>query len=111
MVNISDTALVKITVNVPETHADTLREALAKAGAGKLGNYSSCSFSVKGVGRFKPEQGSHPAIGEMGKLEEVIEEQIQVLCPRADSVAVVAALRAAHPYEEPAYSVCALEDI
>ena len=74
--NINSKELVKITVGVPETHAEIIRGALGKAGAGKVGNYDFCSFSVKGVGRFRPLKGADPAIGQIGKLEEVAEEQI-----------------------------------
>ena len=65
--------IFKIVVFVPESHTDIVREAMGKAGAGKIGNYTFCSFSSKGIGRFKPEEGAHPAIGEIGKLEAVEE--------------------------------------
>ena len=71
---------VKIVVFVPESHTDIVREAIGKAGAGKIGNYTHCSFSSKGVGRFKPEDGAHPAIGKVGKLESVQEERIEFVC-------------------------------
>jgi hypothetical protein len=61
----------KIVVYVPEADAEKLRKAMGNAGAGKIGNYSHCTFSVKGIGRFKPNQGAHPTIGEIEKLEEV----------------------------------------
>jgi len=67
---------VKIVVFVPETHADIVREAMGRAGAGVIGNYTFCSFSTKGIGRFKPEEGAHPNIGEAGKFESVPEERI-----------------------------------
>ena len=73
---------VKIVVFVPELHADVLREAIGKFGAGRIGNYGYCSFSSKGFGRFKPMEGAHPAIGEVGKLEMVPEERIEVVCDR-----------------------------
>lgn len=63
------TKLVKFVVFVPETHANAVREAMGKAGAGASGNYNFCSFSIKGIGRFKPLEGANPAIGEVGKLE------------------------------------------
>ncbi|MCC2632110.1 MAG: NIF3-like protein [Patescibacteria group bacterium] len=91
---------VKLVVFVPETHADIVREAMGKAGAGKVGNYSFCSFSSKGVGRFLPEEGANPAIGEKGRLEEVAEERIEVSCTKAQVKDVVAAIKKAHPYEE-----------
>ena len=96
------TELVKIVVTVPFSNADALRDAIGKAGAGKLGNYSYCSYSVSGVGRFLPEEGANPTIGKVGQLEQVEEERIEVNCERSDLDRVVAAIRAAHPYEEPA---------
>jgi hypothetical protein len=72
--------LVKLVVFVPESHADIVRDALGKAGAGKIGNYTFCSFSIKGVGRFKPADGANPAIGKVGEMEAVNEERIEVAC-------------------------------
>ena len=83
---------VKIVVYVPETEADAVRAAMGEAGAGRLGNYSFCSFSVKGTGRFRPEAGAAPAVGAVGKLEEVAEERIEVVCERARAAHVIDAL-------------------
>lgn len=102
---------VKIVVFVPEIHADTVREAMGKAGAGKIGNYSFCSFSTKGIGRFKPEQGADPHIGEIGKFEEVAEERIETICPREKLQDVIAAMKKVHPYDEVAFDVYALENV
>ena len=101
----------KIVVFVPETHTNIVREAMGRAGAGILGNYRFCSFSTKGVGRFQPEQGANPHIGEVGKLEAVPEERIEVTCPRAKIRAVIAAIKKVHPYEEVALDVYSLETI
>lgn len=101
---------VKIVVFVPESHADRVREAMGKT-AGRIGNYTSCSFSSKGIGRFKPEQGAHPAIGEVGKLEMVEEERIETVCHRDNLKEVIAAIKAVHPYEEVALDVYPLEEI
>jgi hypothetical protein len=99
----------KIVVTAPAGDAaDKVREAIGQAGGGKVGNYSFCSFSTKGIGRFKPEKGAHPAIGEIGKLGEVEEERIEVNCDDALIDAVVAAIRAVHPYEEPAIDIYTL---
>ena len=106
-----DTKNVKIVVFVPETHTDIVREAIGKAGAGKLGNYSYCSFSSKGVGRFKPEAGAEPHIGEVGKLEAVEEERIEVTCSRDRLEEVVSAMKKVHPYDEVAFDVYTLENI
>lgn len=97
--------LVKIAVTVPETDADKLRQAIGNADAGKIGNYTHCSFSVKGIGRFKPEQGANPAIGEVGKLEEVVEERIEITCEQDKLADVISVIRDNHPYEEPAIDV------
>lgn len=96
---------VKIVVFVPLEDAGKVRQAMGKAGAGKMGKYSFCSFSVKGMGRFKPERGAKPAIGKVGKLEKVVEERIEVVCERKRAKAVLTAIKKAHPYEEPAIDV------
>lgn len=101
--------LVKIIVFVPETHADIVRKAMGDAGAGKIGNYSYCSFSSKGVGRFLPGTGASPAIGEVGKFEEVAEERIETICERAILANVISEMKKVHPYEEVAYDVYLLE--
>lgn len=102
---------VKIVVFVPETHTDIVREAIGKAGAGKIGNYSYCTFSSKGIGRFKPEDGANPHIGEVGKFEEVAEERIETVCPREKLQEVIQAIKEAHPYDEVALDVYPLENI
>ena len=96
---------VKIIVTVPETQADALRQAIGDAGAGDISNYSHCSFSVKGVGRFLPQDGAHPAIGSVGKPEAVIEERIEVTCTNGKLPKVMRAILATHPYEAPAIDI------
>ncbi len=98
-------SLVKVVVTVPEKDADKLRETIGNAEGGRIGNYTNCSFSVKGIGRFKPEIGAKPAIGEVGKSEEVIEERIEVTCEEDKLDNVISAIRKVHPYEEPAIDV------
>lgn len=102
---------IKIVVFVPESHADSVREAMGMTGAGKIGNYTFCSFSSKGTGRFKPEDGAHPAIGEVGKLESVQEERIEVVCDRSILQDVIVAIKKVHPYEEVALDIYPLEDL
>lgn len=102
---------LKIVVTVPETHADIVREAIGNAGGGKIGNYSHCSFSSKGIGRFKPEVGANPHVGSVGKPEDVSEERIEVTCDRKDLDSVIKAIKAVHPYEEVALDVYPLETL
>lgn len=91
---------VTVVVTVPETHAHAIREAMGRAGAGQVGNYSYCSYSVKGIGRFMPNPGSNPYLGREGVLEEVMEERIEVICRRAILEHVLEEIKKAHPYEE-----------
>lgn len=102
---------VKIVVFVPESHADAVREVIGKAGAGKIGNYTFCSFSSKGIGRFKPEEGANPVIGGVGKLESVQEERIEVVCDRNFLEDIIAAIKKVHPYEEVALDIYPLEKL
>jgi hypothetical protein len=99
----------KLVVYVPEDHADKLREAMGKAGAGEIGNYEFCTFTTKGIGRFRPGEGSNPAIGGVGKLEEVAEDRIETVCTDEKLRGVLKAIKEAHPYEEPATDVYPIE--
>jgi hypothetical protein len=99
----------KIVVYVPETHAEKLREAMGNAGAGKIGNYSHCTFTLKGTGRFRPEEGASPTIGSVGKLEEVLEDRIETVCSADKLEEVLKTIRNVHPYEEPATDVYPIE--
>jgi hypothetical protein len=101
----------KIIVFVPLDHADKVREEIGKAGGGKLGKYSFCSFSTRGVGRFLPEEGAKPAIGEVGKLEQVEEERLEVTCSSDVLNDVISAIKNVHPYEEIAMDVWELRTI
>ena len=85
---------------LPVKDADKVRKAMGDAGAGKLGKYHHASFSTKGMGRFTPGEGAHPAIGKVGELTEVEEERIEVICEKEKVREVVEAIRKTHPYEE-----------
>ncbi|WP_027860786.1 Nif3-like dinuclear metal center hexameric protein [Marmoricola sp. URHB0036] len=100
--------LDKIVVFVPVDAAEQVRAALAAAGAGRVGDYDQASFSAPGLGRFRPLEGANPAIGEVGRPEVVEEVRIETVCPRHRRGSAVAAMVAAHPYEEPAYDVIEL---
>lgn len=97
--------LVKIVVFVPLTHTDAVRKAMGDAGAGVIGNYSDCTFSSKGIGRYKPMEEANPTIGEVGKFEEVEEERIETVCPRDKAKKVIEAIKKVHPYEEVALDI------
>lgn len=102
--------LDKLTFYVPLAQADAVRAAVADAGAGQIGDYDRCSFSTSGEGRFRPLDGANPALGTVGEAEVVEEVRVEAVLPRSRRTAVVAALRSAHPYEEPAYDVIELVD-
>lgn len=96
---------VKVVVFVPGAYADAVRKAVGDAGAGKIGNYSHCSFSSKGKGYFLPTEGYNPSIGEVGTYETVDEERIEFVCDKQDLEKVISAMKEAHPYEEVAFDV------
>ena len=101
---------VKIVTFVPIENADAVRDALGKAGAGQIGEYSYCSYSVIGKGRFTPSNNANPHIGSADVAETVDEERIEVVCDRADAKAVISAMKQAHPYEEVAFDIYPLLD-
>jgi dinuclear metal center YbgI/SA1388 family protein len=101
-------ALDKHVVFVPAADAERLVDALAAAGAGALGEYSRCAWTTTGEGTFTPGDGAVPAIGRVGEAAHVVEARVEMIAPRRLRAAVVAAMRAAHPYEEPAFDVLEL---
>lgn len=102
--------LRKLVVFVPEESAEEVRRALGDAGAGAIGNYTHCSFSGQGTGRFLPTEDANPHIGESGKLEIVSEVRIETIFPESKEKAVLRAMFNAHPYEEVAYDLYPLEN-
>jgi hypothetical protein len=100
--------LDKIVVFAPVGAAEDVRTALRDAGAGAIGDYDSCTFTSAGEGRFRPLEGASPAVGEVGRAEQVDEVRIESVLPRGLRRRVVAAMLAAHPYEEPAFDVLEL---
>ncbi|MCX7781711.1 MAG: Nif3-like dinuclear metal center hexameric protein [Negativicutes bacterium] len=97
--------LVKLVVFVPETHVDVVRNAIANAGAGHIGNYSHCTFQSSGIGTFLPLDGAKPYLGEQGKLEFAAECRLETILPESIIGRVLAAMQSAHPYEEVAYDL------
>lgn len=98
----------KITVFVPRENAEDIRRVLGDAGAGQLGEYSYCSFTTTGVGRFKPSAKASPHIGKSGVVESVEEERIEVVCDDSHVKKVIELMKAAHPYEEVAFDIVQL---
>jgi dinuclear metal center YbgI/SA1388 family protein len=103
--------LEKLVVFVPADAAERLRQAVTEVGAGRIGAYDSCTFSTRGEGRFRPLDGAEPAVGVVGSVEVVDEVRVESVYPRALRGEVVEAMRAAHPYEEPAFDLLQLAEI
>jgi dinuclear metal center YbgI/SA1388 family protein len=102
--------LKKLTTFVPLSDSEKVLDALAQAGAGNIGNYSNCSFTMIGEGTFKPNSKANPHIGTSGNLEKVQEMRIEVIFPAHLESSVVGAMKKAHPYEEVAYYIHLLEN-
>lgn len=100
----------KLITYVPKAEAEHLRTVLFRAGAGHIGNYSSCSFSVDGVGSFLPEQNANPTKGEIGVIHYENETQIHITYPKIKEAKILDALFKNHPYEEVAYEIQTLEN-
>lgn len=101
--------LMKLAVYTPASHVDEVRIALSKVGAGRLGDYDSCSFSSVGEGRFRALEGADPFIGSVGEITIAQEEKIEVVFPSGMKNKVLKAMLNAHPYEEPAYDLFSLQ--
>ncbi len=101
-------SLVKLVWFVPEDALDTTRDAVFGAGAGRIGEYERCSWYAAGTGTFFGNEGTAPVLGERGREERVAELRVETVVPADRLADAVAALREAHPYEEPAYDVYAL---
>ena len=103
--------MYQIVVYVPATHLEGVKAALFDAGAGKIGDYDHCAWQTLGDGQFRPLAGSSPYIGQKGEVEQVPEYRIELVCDDAVVKCAIIAMLAAHPYEEPAYSVWPLVSV
>jgi dinuclear metal center YbgI/SA1388 family protein len=101
----------RVTVHVPIDHVDAVRAAMARVGAGTIGEYTHCSFEVVGSGTFMPGERARPRVGSRGTLERVTECRLEKVCSTGNLPAVIAAIRASHPYEEPAFTIEALAPV
>ena len=90
---------------VPREALDTVRAALFEAGAGRIGDYERCSWYTEGTGTFLGGEGTSPNVGQAGREERVAELRLETVFPTERQGEVIAALRRAHPYEEPSYDI------
>ncbi len=97
--------MYRLNFYVPEKNLDEVKEALFSEGAGQIGNYKKCCWQTKGTGQFLPLKSSNPTIGQQGKVEQVTEYKVEMVCRGEILSRVVKALLTVHPYEEPAYDV------
>jgi dinuclear metal center YbgI/SA1388 family protein len=102
--------LNKLVCFCPDTHVTAVRDAIFEAGAGHIGNYSSCSFNLNGMGTFKGEEGSNPFVGAKGHLHQEPETRIETVFPKWRQAAIIQAMLKAHPYEEVAFDIYHLEN-
>lgn len=102
--------MYKLCFYVPASHLEAVKQAVFAAGAGRIGAYDHCCWQVLGEGQFRPLAGSDPHLGVRDRLETVAEYRVEMVCAEACATAVVAALRGAHPYEEPAFDLLRLAD-
>ncbi|WP_180028456.1 NGG1p interacting factor NIF3 [Acinetobacter sp. YH16032] len=103
--------MLKLIYFVPESHLELTKQAVFEAGAGGIGDYEQCAWQVKGLGQFKPVNGAQPFIGQVGELEQVEEWRVETIVPEDKAIEVARALKASHPYEEPAYEFIQLLDL
>ncbi len=99
--------MYKLCFYVPESHLEEVKQAVFAAGAGRIGDYDSCCWQVAGEGQFRPLEGSQPFLGQKGSVERVPEYRVEMVCEPSRARQVVAALKSAHPYEEPAWEMVA----
>ncbi|RDH84452.1 MAG: NGG1p interacting factor NIF3 [endosymbiont of Galathealinum brachiosum] len=103
--------MYKLCVYIPTSHLQPVKTAMFEAGAGQIGNYDSCCWQSLGQGQFRPLKGSQPFIGQTGKVEIVEEYKVELVVKDSLIRQVVASMKQAHPYEEPAYDIWQLTDI
>ena len=103
--------MLKLCVYIPASHLEAVKQALFNAGGGRIGNYDCCAWQVLGAGQFKPLAGATPTLGHFGQIEQVNEYQVEMVLADECLKPVLAALKKAHPYEEPAFGVFQMLDV
>ena len=102
--------MFKICFFVPEDHLEKTKSAIFAVGGGRIGDYDSCAWQVKGEGQFRPLAGSQPYLGSVDQIERVTEYRVELVCDDGLIEGVIRAFKQAHPYEEPAYEVYRMEN-
>ena len=103
--------MYKLVFFVPESHLEQVKTAVFATGAGQIGDYEQCCFETRGTGQFKPLASATPFIGQAGLLEHVAEVRVELVCADHLIRPAIAALRATHPYQEPAFDVWQLSEL
>ncbi len=103
--------MFKLCYHVPESHLEATKQALFDAGAGRVGDYDQCCWQVRGSGQFRPLPGSSPFIGKPEELTRIEEYRVEMVCDDAHVRQAVAALKQAHPYEQPSYDVLRIDEV
>lgn len=103
--------MLKLIYYVPESHLEKTKTAIFTAGAGGIGDYEHCAWQVLGLGQFKPVKAAQPFIGELNQLEQLPEWRVETIVPEAKALHVAQALKASHPYEEPAFEFIQIVDL
>lgn len=103
--------MYKLCFYVPETHLDEVKKALFVAGGGRIGRYDNCCWQALGQGQFRPLQGSQAFLGQVGRVEQVVEWKVELVVADELIHDAVKALKQSHPYETPAFDVWRLSDI
>ena len=103
--------MYKLAFFVPATHKESVKQAIFATGAGRIGNYDCCSWETLGEGQFRALQGANPFLGQVGHIEKVQEYRVELVCDDSLIKDAIRAMKAAHPYEEPAYDVIKLAEI
>ena len=103
--------MYKLAIFIPETHLEQVKTAMFDAGAGRIGNYDQCCWQIKGQGQFRALEGANPFLGQQNTVEQVDEYKVEMVCEDDLLKPVLEAMKASHPYEEPAYDVIKLVDV
>lgn len=103
--------MLKLIYYVPESHLEITKSAIFDAGAGGIGNYEHCAWQVLGIGQFKAVKGADPFIGALDTLEQIPEWRVETIVPKSNAKCVALALKASHPYEEPAFEFIQMVEV